>query len=78
MFSLPPELREFWGQHRGKLIGSAVGLAFSLCVYWIGLLWTLFLLLGTGLGYLLGRRIDEPREEDLLDVLERLLSRRSR
>jgi hypothetical protein len=38
----------------------------------VGLLWTLFLVLCVTVGYCVGRRLDEGKE-DLMDVLDRLL-----
>jgi uncharacterized membrane protein len=61
-----------FSQNRGKILGSLAGLAFGLLVMSVGLLWTLFLALCIAVGYFVGRRLDEGKE-DLIDVLDRLL-----
>jgi len=61
-----------FSQNRGRILGSLVGLGFALLVMNVGLLWTLFLALCVTVGYFVGRRLDEGKE-DLMDVLDRLL-----
>ncbi|MDQ7792990.1 MAG: DUF2273 domain-containing protein [bacterium] len=63
---------EVFREHRGKILGSLAGLVFGLMVLMVGLLWTLFIGLCVFVGYLVGRRVDEGKE-DLLDMLDRLL-----
>ncbi len=63
---------ELFALHRGKILGCLGGLAFGLLVMTVGLLWTLFLALCVLVGYLVGRRFDEGKE-DLIDMLDRIL-----
>lgn len=65
-------MTDIWVNHRGKFLGSLFGLLFSLSVMAIGLLWTLFWILCVLIGYQVGKKMDEEKE-NLVDVLERYL-----
>lgn len=65
-------LQEQWRRHRFKTIGALAGLTFALLVVWLGLLWTLFIVFCTGVGYWIGKRLDEE-PEGLAETIERLL-----
>ncbi len=65
-------MKEIWVNHRGKFLGSLFGLLFALSVMAIGLLWTLFWMLCVLIGYQVGKKMDEEKE-NLVDVLERYL-----
>ncbi|MCL6451683.1 MAG: DUF2273 domain-containing protein [Acetobacteraceae bacterium] len=64
--------REIWQHHRGKILGSLAGLVFSLLVVAVGFLWALFIGFCVGVGYLVGKRLDEEQEH-VLDILSRIL-----
>jgi uncharacterized membrane protein len=64
-------LRELFSQHRHKVLGALGGLTFALLVIRFGLLWTLFILLCTGIGYWIGKRLDEE-PESLVQIIDRL------
>lgn len=63
---------EILESHKGKLIGSLMGLLVALMVLRFGLLWTLFIVLCTFMGYHIGRRIDDNKET-LLEIVDRYL-----
>ncbi|MDB4897934.1 MAG: hypothetical protein JWN15_4196 [Firmicutes bacterium] len=65
-------LRELALNHRFKLLGGLGGLVFALLVIRFGFLWTLFILVCCGLGYWIGKQLDEE-PESLVQMLERLL-----
>ncbi|MCL5046183.1 MAG: DUF2273 domain-containing protein [Actinobacteria bacterium] len=65
-------LRDLMENHRGKVIGGLSGLVFSLLVIRFGFWWALFITFFVLAGYLIGRRIDETKE-DLWDLLDRFL-----
>ena len=65
-------MREMWENHRYKLLGALIGLVFSVLVMTIGLLWTFFVAVCVFIGYQVGKRMDEEKE-DLADILERYL-----
>jgi uncharacterized membrane protein len=65
-------LRELSQTHRYKVLGGLGGLVFALLVIRFGFLWTLFILLCCGIGYWVGKRLDEE-PESLVQILERLL-----
>ncbi|MCG0238834.1 MAG: DUF2273 domain-containing protein [Firmicutes bacterium] len=58
--------------HRYRILGGLGGLVFALLVIRFGLLWALFIALCTGLGYWLGKHLDENPER-FAELLERLL-----
>lgn len=62
----------FWiNNNRGKFIGGLIGFIFGAFVLIIGLLKTIFLLICTGIGYLMGSKI--LNKEDLRNFLEKIL-----
>lgn len=66
----------FWqealARHRGKIVGAALGLAFSLMTIWLGLWWTLFVWVCVLAGYLAGKHLDDE-DATLADILDRLM-----
>lgn len=64
-------LRELAEVHRYKIIGALSGLVFALLVIRFGW-WALFILFCAGLGYWIGKRLDEGPEK-LVQLLERLI-----
>ncbi|MHB0886615.1 MAG: DUF2273 domain-containing protein [Bacillota bacterium] len=64
--------KELFENHRGKTLGSVIGLAISLSIYKLGFLWTIFITICVFVGYQVGRRMDEEKE-GLMDILDRLL-----
>lgn len=50
---------EVWRRHRGKIIGLGGGFVFALLTVTLGLGKAIFILLCLGLGYWVGKRIDE-------------------
>jgi len=65
-------LRELAATHRYKILGAVGGLVFAMLVIRFGILWTLFILLCCGIGYWVGKRLDEE-PDSLLRILERLI-----
>jgi uncharacterized membrane protein len=65
-------LRDLAEHHRNKVIGGLGGFVFALLVIRFGFLWTLFILLCCGIGYWVGKRLDEE-PESLMQILDRLL-----
>ncbi|MCG0277618.1 MAG: DUF2273 domain-containing protein [Thermanaeromonas sp.] len=52
------ELLKIWREHRGKILGLALGLLFGLAVAAWGLLKTLFIVFCMMVGYFIGRGLD--------------------
>lgn len=48
-----------FNEHRGKTIGILVGLALSILFLTFGFWKALFILISVGLGYLIGKKLDE-------------------
>lgn len=71
---MQPWLEDLWREHRGKMVGAAVGFAFGLLWRWLGFFWALWIGLLTAAGYWVGRRYDEEPEA-LGQWLERLGTR---
>lgn len=61
-----------WENHRGKLIGTLIGLFLAVLVIWVGVLWSVFVLICMGVGFFIGKRMDDHKE-DLAEVLDRIL-----
>ncbi len=59
-------------RNRGKVLGVVIGLWAGFGVMEIGVLWTLFITACVGLGYFIGKRLDD-NQEGLLDFLDRVL-----
>ncbi|MFZ5824037.1 MAG: DUF2273 domain-containing protein [Bacillota bacterium] len=64
-------LREMAEAHRYKVLGGLGGLVFALLFIRFGW-WALFILVCSGLGYWVGKRLDEG-PESLFQLLERFL-----
>ncbi|MEG6585635.1 DUF2273 domain-containing protein [Dendrosporobacter sp. 1207_IL3150] len=64
-------LEEIWQQHSGKIMGILIGLIVGILIISFGFFKTLFILLCAGVGYIVGKRIDE--KEDIMDILDKLL-----
>lgn len=64
-------LRDLAENHRNKVLGGLAGLVFALLVIRFGLFWALFVVLCTGLGYWVGKRLDEE-PESLVRILDRI------
>lgn len=64
-------LREVALLHRHKVIGGLGGLVLALLVIRFGFWWTLFILVCSGTGYWIGKRLDEE-PESLVQIFDRL------
>ncbi|WP_018703166.1 MULTISPECIES: DUF2273 domain-containing protein [Sporomusaceae] len=64
-------LLAFWQRHNGKIICCTIGLFFGVLVLALGFFRTLFLFLCIGIGFFVGKRLDN--KEDLLELLDRIL-----
>ena len=58
--------------HRGRFYGGIAGFILALSLIHFGILKTLVLLLFTGIGYVVGGRLDASGE-DIFDTLDRIL-----
>lgn len=65
-------LRDLAQNHRYKVIGGLGGLVLALMVVRFGFLWTVFIALCSGIGYWVGKRLDEE-PESLVRILDRLM-----
>ena len=65
-------VRDLVDNHRGKVIGALIGLVFSLLVIRFGFWWALFITVFVLAGYLIGKRLDDTKE-DVWELLDRLL-----
>jgi uncharacterized membrane protein len=65
-------LVEVWGRHRGKIVGSVLGLLVGILVMLVGVLWALFIGFCVLVGFLVGKRLDDEQEE-VIDILDRIL-----
>lgn len=65
-------LRDLAQHHRHKVIGGLGGFVFALLMIRFGFFWTVFILLCCGIGYWVGKRLDEE-PESLMQILDRIL-----
>ncbi len=65
-------VRDLVDNHRGKVIGGLIGLVFSLLVIRFGFWWALFITVLVLAGYLIGKRLDDTKE-DVWELLDRFL-----
>ena len=65
-------LRELMEEHRYRILGALVGLVFALLIIRFGILWALFILFCVGIGYWVGKQLDEDPER-LIHIFDRLL-----
>jgi len=64
-------LRDLAQNHRYKVVGGLGGLIVALLVVRFGFFWTLFILLLSGTGYWIGKRLDEE-PESLVQIIDRI------
>lgn len=64
--------RDLAENHRGKVLGALIGLVFALLILRFGPLAALFIALLVFIGFSIGKRLDDTRE-DIWDMLDRLL-----
>ena len=62
---------ELWQHHSGKTVGVSIGFILGVLIIIFGFFQTIFVLLCTLAGYIVGKRIDE--KEDIMDILDKLL-----
>lgn len=65
-------LRELAHHHKHKVLGGLGGFVMALLVIRFGFIWTVFILLCTGIGYWVGKRLDEE-PESLMQILDRII-----
>lgn len=65
-------LRELAEHHRFKVLGLLLGLVFSLLVIHYGPWKALFIMFCVGIGYWVGKRLDDE-PEGLVEMIERLM-----
>ena len=65
------QIKEIWQEHGGKIFGAGVGFLFGILVLAVGFFQGLFVLLCAGVGFFIGKRIDE--KVDIVELLEKLL-----
>ncbi len=64
------DIQEFLSRHRGKITGVILGLIFGWLIIRYGFLKAFFIALCAGIGYYLGKRVDE--KYDFKDLLARV------
>ncbi len=63
---------QYLRRNHGKVAGVVLGLWAGFGIMELGVLWTLFISLCVGLGYFIGKRLDE-NQENLWEFLDRIL-----
>lgn len=64
-------IMEIWQLHSGKVVGIAAGFIIGILIITLGFFNTLFVMLCTVIGFIVGKRIDQ--KEDLMDILDKIL-----
>lgn len=64
-------LEEAWHNHRGKLVGTILGIIIGISILLFGFLKTLFIMICGLIGLFVGKRVDE--KDDLMDIVEKII-----
>lgn len=64
-------LREAWLNHRGKLLGTILGLVLGACILIFGFFKTCFVVICGAIGLFVGKKLDD--QENLYDVIEKII-----
>ncbi|MBZ4662405.1 MAG: hypothetical protein JG776_87 [Caloramator sp.] len=62
---------KFFVENKGKILGVATGLVFSILVLLIGFFKTIFIVFCVLLGYYIGNKIDN--KENILETIEKII-----
>lgn len=64
-------LEEAWHNHRGKLVGTILGIIIGVSILLFGFFKTLFIMICGLIGLFVGKRVDE--KDDLMDIVEKII-----
>ncbi|MDF2565207.1 MAG: hypothetical protein K0Q53_1602 [Massilibacillus sp.] len=64
-------LEEAWHNHRGKLVGTILGIIIGISILLFGFFKTLFIMICGLIGLFVGKRVDE--KDDLMDIVEKII-----
>lgn len=64
-------LEEAWHNHRGKLVGTILGIIIGISILLFGFFKTLFIIICGLVGLFVGKRVDE--KDDLMDIVEKII-----
>lgn len=64
-------LEEAWHNHRGKLVGTILGIIIGISILLFGFFKTLFIMICGLIGLFVGKRVDE--KDDLIDIVEKII-----
>ncbi len=68
------DIKEFIINNKGKVMGSCVGLLFSIFYIYLGFFKATFVIICIGLGYFIGKRLDD--DKDFIQTIKKLLGPR--
>lgn len=64
-------LEDAWKKHRGKTVGTALGIAIGVSIMLFGFFRTAFILLCGCIGLYVGKKVDE--DADFKDIIEKII-----
>ena len=64
-------LEEAWHKHRGKLVGTILGIIIGISILLFGFFKTLFIMICGLIGLFVGKRVDE--KDNLMDIVEKII-----
>jgi len=64
-------LEEAWHNHRGKLVGTILGIIIGISILLFGFFKTIFIMICGLIGLFVGKRVDE--KDDLMDIVEKII-----
>jgi uncharacterized membrane protein len=64
-------LEEAWHNHRGKLVGTILGIIIGISILLFGFFKTLFIMICGLIGLFVGKRVDE--KDDLMNIVEKII-----
>lgn len=68
------DIKEIVIQNKGKVMGSVVGLLFSVFYLSYGFIRATFIIICIGIGYFIGKRLDD--DKDFIQTIKKLLGPR--
>lgn len=64
-------LEDAWQSHRGKLVGTVLGVVLGASIMIFGFFKTVFIMICALIGLFVGKRVDD--KDDIMDIVEKII-----
>lgn len=64
-------LADAWQNHRGKLVGTVLGVVLGASIMIFGFFKTVFIMLCALIGLFVGKKVDD--KDDIMDIVEKII-----